>query len=453
MLAGTEFERMLAVNIGSSEQAWDPFPSPSKPKPTTTCKRNRTGDDTTTVTVERQPADTRKRKNQSTPAAPSLGRLKMQALLQREQEILKAKDESPYPTPVEETSHSLLLKSFQKQQLCVPPTPAGCSLSSPSSSSSSSLLLAAHPALPPLPPLTRPFAGSAAFELLHARSDGQLHQHDPMILNYFYMYLDLMEGRDGCELDRHPLALLTKLDSTTCGAIDVAAVCHDRFPKLAEMCDRGISSREFMLVKLNLDLNLLQPGDFHNISVLETTRPRTVECTTTVYHFGQRILETKEIQYPAAPTAERTEQHDDHHDDHALDAAQPHTYATRSRRRGSCGVNLTQLDAATRKQREAQRADLRKRSLYHFDFVQRFFSTFLAGLHCFDMEVEKRIAVDNLSVIQVFEDISAPFDTPHAMNPPLLCICYQFECGKGDAKGFFINPAAAAAAPLPPAAN
>ncbi|KAJ3173166.1 hypothetical protein HDU88_004627 [Geranomyces variabilis] len=419
MLAGSEFERMLAATNGGLplEQAWEPFapfPSPLKVKSTT--KRNRSGDETPS---DRQAPDARKRKNQSTVVGPpSLGRLKMQALLQREQEILKAKDESPYPTPVEETSHSLLLKSYQKQQSQLGGPP--------------SLLLA---------PPGRPYSGGA-YDLLHtARGDPQHCQHDPMVLNYFYMYLDLLESRENCELDRHPLALLTKADPATCGTIEMKNVCHDRFPKLVEMCDRGISRQEFMHVKLNLDLNMLQPGDFHNISVLETSRPRTVECTTTVYHFGQRILETKEVQYPhppaAAAPAAGPEQTSDDEKGAAVNNYPQHSYATRSRRPGPDEA------AAARQPREEQpRAEVKKRNLYHFDFVKRFFSTFLAGLHCFDMEVEKRIAVDNLSVIQVFEDISAPFDLPHSVSPPLLCICYQFECGKGEAKALFIEPPA-----------
>ncbi|KAJ3162713.1 hypothetical protein HDU86_003686 [Geranomyces michiganensis] len=453
MLAGTEFERMLAAtNVGlPMDQTWEPFtapfPSPLKAKSTT--KRHRSGDE---ASSDRQAPDARKRKSQSTPVGPpSLGRLKMQALLQREQEILKAKDESPYPTPVEETSHSLLLKSYQKQQaqqLSGPPP---------------SLLLA--------PPGGRPYSGGA-YDLLHAaRGDPQQYQHDPMVLNYFYMYLDLLESRENCELDRHPLALLTKTDPASCGTIEMRNVCHDRFPKLVEMCDRGISLQEFMHVKLNLDLNMLQPGDFHNISVLETSRPRTVECTTTVYHFGQRILETKEVQYPHQPatttagttgnpeqtaTTTTTTAADDYKSAAANNSTYPqHSYATRSRRPAAAPADETAAAAAARSssnstsnnmQREEPTTkpvvEAKKRNLYHFDFVKRFFSTFLAGLHCFDMEVEKRIAVDNLSVIQVFEDISAPFDLPHSVSPPLLCICYQFECGKGEAKALFIEPPA-----------
>ncbi|KAI8820662.1 uncharacterized protein EV422DRAFT_58591 [Fimicolochytrium jonesii] len=275
---------------------------------------------------------------------------------------------------------------------------------------------------------------SLAADFLHSRTEVE-----NMVMNYFYLYLDLMEGHEELELDRHQLARLTKLDTEGGEVVDASALCRDRFPRLQEMCDRGIPTNSFMWVKVPLDLNLLLPGEFHNVSVLETNRPRTIECTTTVYHFGQRILETKEIQCPTAhgpPSSHHIK--DSFNDAHT----QPyhHAYATRSSsRRGSYQSACLSGAGSEDRTNNIGTLPLNKRNLYHFDFVKRFFSTFLAGLHCFEMEVEKRIAVDNLSVMQVFEDISPAFDLPHSQNPPLLCVCYQFECGKGDAKSHFIK--------------
>ncbi|KNC99745.1 uncharacterized protein SPPG_05125 [Spizellomyces punctatus DAOM BR117] len=257
---------------------------------------------------------------------PSLGRLKMQALLAREQEILKAKDESPYPTPVEETSQSLLLKSLARSQ----PTPFP----------------------------------------------------EKLLFSYFYLYLDVLGDK---ELERHSLARFSRLESA-CESVPVSSVCRDRFPRVGEMCEKG---GDVMLVKIHLNLHHLTTGDFRNISVFESTRAKTLECTTTVYHFGQRILETKQVQYPlpASPTTT------------------PTTTTTP------------------------------QRHLYHFDFVKQFFSAFLAGFQCLRMDVERMIAIDNLSVMQVFEDVSLPFEQPS----PLLCVLYQFECGKGETRAVFVE--------------
>ncbi|KAJ3016723.1 hypothetical protein HKX48_003890 [Thoreauomyces humboldtii] len=321
MLAGTEFERMLGV----SPMDWDItsiIPNCTKQVKAAT-KRSRT--------IENVPTETRKRKSQNA-APPSLGRLKM-ALLQREQDILKQKDDSPYPTPIEESSNSLLLKTQSSFTSTLAPTP--------------------QQSFPQLRPV---------IDILHQRAA----EHGPqeaMVLSYFYMYLDLSEDRHthlsafNLQLERHQLGLLADVDASQTKTVEMATVCHDRFPRLVEMCERGIRADQFMLIKLNLDLSLLLPGDFRNISVLQTARPRAVQCTTTVYHFGARILETKEIQYP-------------------------------NRREGDNVSEAAPMAASGR-------------SLYHFDFVPRFFSTFLAGLQCFEMEIEKRIAVDNLSVVQV----------------------------------------------------
>ncbi|KAI8998291.1 hypothetical protein BC832DRAFT_522619, partial [Gaertneriomyces semiglobifer] len=69
-----------------------------------------------------------------------------------------------------------------------------------------------------------------------------------------------------------------------------------------------------------------------------------VECTTTVYHFGERILETKQILGPREYDVER--------------------------------------------------------HMYHFDFVPQFFEAFLAGFQCFEGDAERKIAIENLSIMQ-----------------------------------------------------
>nr|KAJ3417882.1 hypothetical protein HK105_000642 [Polyrhizophydium stewartii] len=118
-----------------------------------------------------------------------------------------------------------------------------------------------------------------------------------------------------------------------------------------------------------LDVGLMQTGDFRNISHFETKMSGCIECTTTVYSFGRRILETRERRTPL-------------------------------RSRGQA-------------------------FLYQFDLVQQFFTSFFNGSQMLDNAEEARLSIENLSILQVFEGTDAG-------RPVLACIAFEFLCGTGD---------------------
>ncbi|KAI8350418.1 hypothetical protein B0O80DRAFT_371250, partial [Mortierella sp. GBAus27b] len=96
-----------------------------------------------------------------------------------------------------------------------------------------------------------------------------------------------------------------------------------------------------------------------------------VECTTSIYSFGNKVLEAKELR---------------------------------------------------------QAAVVENKFVYNFEFVNQFFGAFLNGIRGLKTTGEVDIALTNLSVVQVFEDKDAMFESP----TPLLVMAFDFERGQGD---------------------
>jgi hypothetical protein len=97
-------------------------------------------------------------------------------------------------------------------------------------------------------------------------------------------------------------------------------------------------------MKLDLNLNIAD-FVFSNTSVLESKERRTVECTTTIYSFGNVVLEAKETQ-------------------HAL------------------WVNEGKY-------------------MYSFEYVNQFFDAFMKGIRTLHSWDEVDIAISNLCIVQV----------------------------------------------------
>ncbi|KAI9095552.1 hypothetical protein DFS34DRAFT_182628 [Phlyctochytrium arcticum] len=286
------------------------------------------------------------------------------------------------------------------------------------------------------------------------------------------------------QMERFQLARFSRMEGDECEPAHVNSICRDRFPRVQELCDRGLPNNGLMMVKINLNLHHLRTGDFRNVSVFETTRARTIECTTTVYHFGQRILETKEIQYPVrngegkAPddvhssSTQMPSSGEPYPDPSAINEEErvnmtlhPSTDSIPSLLDPIAALSLAGEDPADQQHLQdlaaaypdpfmgtpfaqllAESATLAQdpssssssvfpsflssttpsngspampsswspqsstssnsgangaRHIYHFDFVRQFFSAFLAGFQCLKLDVEKMIAIDNLSVMQV----------------------------------------------------
>ena len=112
-----------------------------------------------------------------------------------------------------------------------------------------------------------------------------------------------------------------------------------------------------------------ETGEFSNITVVESRIQSVIQATTTIYSFGQRILETTQTVYPQP--------------------SYPH------------------------------RPDHPRRYMYHLDFAKSFFSVFFNGLSHLE-EHERVVAMENLCVIQVLKC---------AEDAPDTVLAWQFSVG------------------------
>ncbi|KAI9364424.1 hypothetical protein DFJ73DRAFT_809303 [Zopfochytrium polystomum] len=190
---------------------------------------------------------------------------------------------------------------------------------------------------------------------------------EPLALRYLYLYSDA-HGFTG-EMERHCFARYCDSSETRLSPV-VDDLDRCRFPRLREVFDRSPPAARFIHTQVQMKLPITA-GECKNILVLEADSYRTLECTTTVYSCGQRILETQELRYPVV----------------AGDGC---------------------------------------RYMYHFDFVGRFFDAFLSSCLNLPTLLEAQAALHTLSIQQVFDDV----DTDNG-PATVLCIAYTFTTGKG----------------------
>ncbi|ORZ17777.1 TEA/ATTS domain family-domain-containing protein [Absidia repens] len=152
----------------------------------------------------------------------------------------------------------------------------------------------------------------------------------------------------------------------------------------------SLSSDVTLFAKMKLDLNFnMDDFFFNNTCFFESKDRRMIECTTTIYSFGNIVLESKEMQQ-------------------ALWIGED-------------------------------------KYLYNFVFVNQFFDAFMKGIRSLQSWDEVDIAIHNLCIIQVFEDMEvkcqAALDQETATtlsnkkdgdsNHDLLALVYEFERGQG----------------------
>ncbi|KAF9925016.1 hypothetical protein BGZ67_008937 [Mortierella alpina] len=194
----------------------------------------------------------------------------------------------------------------------------------------------------------------------------------PSVFGLFTEYVsDLSPGAP----QMHSLARSSDLGQQSFGSINVHQLPQEKFPTLYDLYQKTMCT--FLFFKIKLDLNLGLDGVFGNTSLFESTEFRMVECTTSIYSFGNKVLEAKELKQGAMVE-------------------------------GKC--------------------------VYNFEFVNQFFGAFLNGIRSLSTWSEIEIALTNLSVVQVFEDKDTRFESP----APLLVMAFDFERGQGDVETFFI---------------
>ncbi|KAF9957068.1 hypothetical protein BGZ72_002211 [Mortierella alpina] len=194
----------------------------------------------------------------------------------------------------------------------------------------------------------------------------------PSVFGLFTEYIsDLSPGAP----QMHSLARSSDLGQRSFGSINVHQLPQEKFPTIYDLYQKTMCT--FLFFKIKLDLNLGLDGVFGNTSLFESTEFRMVECTTSIYSFGNKVLEAKELKQGAMVE-------------------------------GKC--------------------------VYNFEFVNQFFGAFLNGIRSLSTWSEIEIALTNLSVVQVFEDKDTRFESP----APLLVMAFDFERGQGDVETFFI---------------
>ncbi|CEP16000.1 hypothetical protein [Parasitella parasitica] len=194
----------------------------------------------------------------------------------------------------------------------------------------------------------------------------------PLWPNYICLYLEYSLPYDPSITIPHTLANLPECVPNCIPTVDASLVAKNKCPPLTELSSNPA------------------------VTTLAAKDRRTVECTTTIYSFGNVVLESKEVQQ-------------------------------------ALWINEGKY-------------------MYSFVYVNQFFDAFMKGIRSLQSWDEVDIAINNLCVVQVFEDIESKVTMPIegmlgsndmmtddltaavAAVPeisPLLIMVYEFERGQG----------------------
>ncbi|KAI9270290.1 TEA/ATTS domain family-domain-containing protein [Helicostylum pulchrum] len=200
--------------------------------------------------------------------------------------------------------------------------------------------------------------------------------------NYVCLYLEYASPYEPSRPLSHNLSQLPHCYPNGLPVVSVNSVSKEKCPPIATLSS---SDSVLLLAKTKLDLNLnISEFAFNNTSFFETQTRRTIECTTTIYSFGNVVLESKEVQQ-------------------------------------ALWVNEGKY-------------------MYSFVFVNQFFDAFMKGIRSLQSWDEVDIAINNLCIVQSFEDIESKYtntgsNTTESVlentNSPLLVMVYEFERGNG----------------------
>jgi hypothetical protein len=136
--------------------------------------------------------------------------------------------------------------------------------------------------------------------------------------------------------------------------------------------------------QLSLNIPSLLQGEFKNITILESTEPINLDCTTTVFSYGTRILETLQT----VPPIKKSDQ----------------------------------------------------RYSYAISLVNGFFTTYFNGLQELGQDSIKS-AIKHLRLMQIFSVSKASDTSPdYYSEPPVLCLTYELDTGDGSVQMFQVNP-------------
>jgi len=173
----------------------------------------------------------------------------------------------------------------------------------------------------------------------------------------------------------HELARASNLDHPTFGTINIHQLTPEKCPALYDLYGRATCA--FLLLKIGMNLTLDLEGTFENTCLFVSGERRTLRCSTIIYSFGDKVLESCEVQEATLASG---------------------------------------------------------KFVYQFEFVNQFFNAFLSGIRSLGTQDEMEVALSGISLLQIYEDLDPRMEG----TPPLLVMVYDFERGCGDVTPFRI---------------
>ncbi|KAI9244499.1 TEA/ATTS domain family-domain-containing protein [Sporodiniella umbellata] len=158
----------------------------------------------------------------------------------------------------------------------------------------------------------------------------------PFWPSYMCLYLEYSLPCDPCRPMTYNLAQMPECSPSGLSTVALDTIPKEKCPPLATLSPNA--------VKLDLGLDISE-FTFNNTSFFETNERKTIECTTTIYSFGNVVLESKESQQ-------------------------------------ALWVNEGKY-------------------MYNFVFVNQFFDAFMKGIRSLQSWEEVDMAINNLCIVQV----------------------------------------------------
>ncbi|KAF9437397.1 hypothetical protein BGZ76_000870 [Entomortierella beljakovae] len=174
----------------------------------------------------------------------------------------------------------------------------------------------------------------------------------------------------------HEIASTQDLSPQRFCNIDIQQFDPEKFPGLYDMQTK--LSCPFLYLKLGVNLDLSMEGSFENTCIYDSNEQRTVRCLTLIYSFGAKVMESTEVK---------------------------------------------------------QAALVNGKLVHNFEFVNQFFNAFLSGIIKLVTIDEVDVALNNLSLIQVYEDLDSRTDGGN----PLLVTTFDFTRGHGSVTPYRIS--------------
>ncbi|KAG2224310.1 hypothetical protein INT45_012879 [Circinella minor] len=227
----------------------------------------------------------------------------------------------------------------------------------------------------------------------------------PLWPNYLCLYLEYSLPYDPSSTHSRNLAQLQHCYPNCLSTVKADCIAKQKCPPLADIVAKDPSVIVLLAkVKKKHYEIYMKNFVFNNTCFFESHKRKTIECTTTIYSFGNVVLESKEIQHGLMVDNEKF--------------------------------------------------------MYSFVYVNQFFDAFMKGIRSLKTWNEIDIAIQNLCIVQVFDDIEEKygpsatfFDQPWDMpthqqkeqvteteaatgisstsSSPQLVMVYDFERGNG----------------------